>query len=309
MVWRPSTVRAADGVELSAESSAARAAATTVVFVHGWALSSASWAEESEAIGQVARVVRYDQRGHGRSGRLGGTRPSIDLLGEDLEAVLDQLAPEGPVVLAGHSMGGMTIMAVAARHPELLWRRVRGVAMVGTSAGGLRAGTLGLSRPAGWIYRPLMALTMWWWRRWPGPAERLRARFPRRQAVRRAARRFLFGPDASEEAVAACTELIQATPAETVGAFYAALMEHDKQEAVGRLREVPVLIMVGELDRLTPPRHSQRLAAALPGARLVVVPGCGHLLPMERPAVVTEHLCELLERVGREGARPRGRAP
>ncbi len=131
-----------DGALLHATVDGDPDAPVTVVLAHGWTLSQAAWDDVAELLApDVAagglRLVRYDQRGHGRS-TWGDVDPvSIDLLGEDLVAVLAELAPSGPVVLGGHSMGGMTIMALAAAHPELIGERVRGVALVDTSAGEL----------------------------------------------------------------------------------------------------------------------------------------------------------------------------
>lgn len=288
-----------DGVELYVQESGVDGAPVTVVFVHGWALSSASWAAEAEALGRVARVIRYDQRGHGRSAGLPRSPAGIPRLAEDLYGLLDELVPAGPVVLVGHSMGGMTILALAGSHPELFGGRVAGVALVDTSASGLRGGTLDLSRPLGWIFRPLMALLMLFWRRLPRLADRIRRLLlsPRSPTVRRVTRRFLFGPGALEEVVAAGAELIDSAPTRTVGAFYPALMAHDQDAALPNLRGTPTLILVGDSDHLTPPAHSLRMAAALPEAELVQVPDSGHLLLMERPAVVSSHLLRLVERV------------
>lgn len=288
-----------DGVELHIQESGVDGAPVTVVFVHGWALSSASWAAQAEAVGRVARVIRYDQRGHGRSGGLPSSPASISRLAKDLYGLLDELVPDGPAVLVGHSMGGMTIIALAGSHPELFGERVAGVALVDTSASGLRGGTLDLSRPLAWIFRPLIALVMLFWRRLPRLADRIRHLFTSRSpTVRRVTRRFLFGPEALEDVVVACAELIDSAASRTVGAFYPALMAHDQEAALPNLRGTPTLIMVGDRDRLTPPAHSLRLAAALPEAELVVVPDSGHMMLMERPEVVTFHLLKLVERVG-----------
>src|SRR4051812_39647040 len=139
-------VRTGDGALLHAVVDGSDDAPVTLVLAHGWTLAQASWDDVAElltpsvAAGEL-RLIRYDQRGHGRStwGRYVDhvNELSIDQLGADLGNLLDQLAPTGPVVLAGHSMGGMTIMCLAAARPELFGDRVRGVALVSTSAGDL----------------------------------------------------------------------------------------------------------------------------------------------------------------------------
>lgn len=129
------SVIADDGIRLHAEVDGDRDAEVTVVFCHGFTMSSQSWRAQRLALGRQARVVVWDQRGHGRSERGLPHQTSIGQLGRDLFAVLDQVVPEGPVVLVGHSMGGMTIMALAEQHPELFGERVVGTALITTSAG------------------------------------------------------------------------------------------------------------------------------------------------------------------------------
>lgn len=121
----------------------------TVVFTHGYCLSQDVWHFQRAALRGAVRTVYWDQRSHGRSARAPGGGPvTIDQLGRDLKAVLDEAVPEGPIVLVGHSMGGMTVMALADRYPEFVAERVTGVALIGTSAGGLGELTYGLPLPS-----------------------------------------------------------------------------------------------------------------------------------------------------------------
>ena len=117
----------------------------TVVFSHGFTARLAEWELQRAALRDRARLVLWDQRGHGRSGWTKLTAATIDRTGRDLGEVLDAVAPTGPVVLAGHSMGGMSILALARQRPELFGDRVVGVFLLATSAGGLvETGVLGL---------------------------------------------------------------------------------------------------------------------------------------------------------------------
>jgi pimeloyl-ACP methyl ester carboxylesterase len=296
------TAAAADGVRLHARVAGDPDAEVTVVFAHGWMLSSEAWSAEAAALSDRVRVVSYDQRGHGASGWAGGVRSTIAGLGEDLRCVLEQLVPRGRVVLVGHSMGGMTIMALAAAHPDLVGARVAGVVLVSTSGGGMSQVTLGLGRVAAVVLRGVVRVVMAVARRWPRLADGLRRLSASRGRLGRIQFRWLlFGPGAPPATVAACADLIDATPARTMGEYHRALMEHEVRDALGPLRGVPVVIMVGELDRLTPVEHSRVLARALPEAELVVVPGCGHLLPMEQPQLVTERVLGLVVRARQPG--------
>ncbi|MBO0841079.1 MAG: alpha/beta fold hydrolase, partial [Sciscionella sp.] len=139
---------------------AAASVDVTVICLHGWTLDHRTWApvvqrltDDSGGMGKGSgvRVLRYDHRGHGRSEHRDGTA-TLDRLADDLAELIDELAPAGPVVLAGHSMGGMTIMTLAKRHPELVRRRVAAVALVSTSCGNMDRVTLGLPGPAGDVF-------------------------------------------------------------------------------------------------------------------------------------------------------------
>ena len=135
-------VTATDGVALHVEvdgpkPSARKAPPVTVVFCHGLALNQDRWHYQRRDLADLAedgtRLVFWDQRGHGRSDRGTAEHATIDQLGRDLRSVLTATAPKGPVVLVGHSMGGMTIMALADQEPELFGDRVIAVALISTS--------------------------------------------------------------------------------------------------------------------------------------------------------------------------------
>ena len=109
----------------------------TVVFVHGFCLNLDCWHFQRAAYRGLVRTVYYDQRSHGRSGRSDRAHATIDQLGRDLHRVLEEVVPDGPVVLVGHSMGGMSIVAFAEQFPELIGTRVVGIGLISTTAGGL----------------------------------------------------------------------------------------------------------------------------------------------------------------------------
>ena len=105
--------------------------APTVVLVHGFSLSMQSWVLQRRAlIHSGFRVVSYDQRGHGRSGQPALENCTVAQLGRDLAAVMDATCTSGPVVLVGHSMGGMTVMSYIGQHPDVIRERVLAVALM-----------------------------------------------------------------------------------------------------------------------------------------------------------------------------------
>lgn len=278
-------------------------APVTVVFSHGYCLSQDSWHFQRAALRGLVRTVYWDQRSHGRSAR--GAAQSgedavpvaIDQLGRDLKAVIDAAAPEGPLVLVGHSMGGMTVMALADHFPELVRERVSGVAFIGTSAGKLGEVNYGL--PVAGVNAVRRVL--------PGVLKALGSQAELVERGRRATadlfagliKRYSFSSRDVDPAVARFAErMIEGTPIDVVAEFYPAFVEHDKAEALEIFREVPVLVLAGDKDLVTPSSHSEAIADLLPDSELVIVPDGGHLVMLEHPEVVTDRLADLLARVG-----------
>ena len=272
------------------------AAGPTIVLVHGWALSLKSWWYQRRDLAHLGRVVLYDQRGHGRSGRGDRERSTIEQLGDDLARVIDELAP-GPVVLVGHSLGGMTVMALADQRPDLFGERIRGVALVSTSPGKLADVTLGVPSAAGRLVRRAVPTLFDQLARRPELVERTRRVGSDLELL--LTRKYSFASDVPTALVEFVSEMISTTPIETVAEFYPAFSAHDMLGALPVLEGLPTLVLVGEGDLLTPPSHSEDIAAAVSSAELVTVPAAGHLVMLEHPATVSAHLRELVERVAR----------
>jgi pimeloyl-ACP methyl ester carboxylesterase len=257
----------------------------TVVMAHGWTLSSESWLPVVRALAHDdVRIVLWDQRGHGASA-LGLRRneirtASVTRLGRDLHTVISAVVPAAsPIVLAGHSMGGMTVLSYAGQFPLQLQERVRGVLLVATAAGGLRMGR----RRGEKTFMKVLAHGL------PvaaGPA-----------ITARSQRALLFGDDADPQHVRATRAQVGATPLPTMGTFYGALSRLDEERSLGRLQGLhglPVVILVGARDRLTPAILSERLASGIPGSRLTVLPGKGHMLTYEATDEVVAALRDLI---------------
>jgi pimeloyl-ACP methyl ester carboxylesterase len=286
-----------DGVDLHVEVDGDPHAAVTVVLSHGFTARLAEWQLQRAALRTRARVVLWDQRGHGRSGWTRLTAATIDRTGRDLGQVLDATTPTGPVVLAGHSMGGMSVMALARQRPELFGSRVVGVFLLATSAGGLvetglLARAVKLVRRLGLLHAYLRFLQL---------IAPVLERFRRRGTAigRRVTRRLLFGADDADPAdVRLVQELLEETPWPVAMAFYATFLDHDETASLEVLRRVPVTVVTATHDRLTPAAHGRHIAEILgTTAELVVVPGAGHSVNLTRSGVVDRALLDLLDRV------------
>jgi pimeloyl-ACP methyl ester carboxylesterase len=275
-----------DGVTLRVMADGPCHAGVTVMLLHGWTQSARTWQWVAHTLPQWAgvpvRTVRYDMRGHGESDPAPAGTATIERCAEDLVELINTLAPSGPVVLAGHSMGGMTIMALAERHPALFADRVRGVALVSTSAGGLGQVTFGLPRPLA---------------RLVNGAQHNYDLFTH-PYLRPGLRWLLFGQHARRADVAAVADdLVTCDPA-SIAEYRTSLGRHDRYAALARLRSVPAVVLAGLTDRLTPHPHARRITTALPNARAVVYAGAGHMLPFERREEVTEHIARLVRAAG-----------
>lgn len=291
LVGRQRTVLAEDGVELAVTEHGSAAPAVTVLLAHGYVQSSALWAGQVRDLVEARpdlRVVTYDHRGHGASGRTTAESSNLEQLGRDLERVLDAVAPSGPVVLGGHSMGGMTIMALAESAPELFGSRVVGAAFVATSGGGLDAVTYGLPAPVAAVAKRVLP--------------RLNAKAVRDELAGKPRKvgapeiRTIFGRHADPALVRETREVHSGTRADTVAWFLPTFSTHDRLEVLKALDDLPSVVVVGAKDLLCPLPHSQALAAALRGSELVVYPGVGHMVQLERSAEVSSQLLRLVDR-------------
>lgn len=277
----------------------------TVVFCHGFALTQDSWHfQRRDLSGGSARLVFWDQRGHGRSGPLlDGEDLSFQRLGADLGQVIDEVAPKGPLVLVGHSMGGMTVMALAMARPELFGRRVVGTALIATSGQKLNVTGLGLPGYLGRLAG----------RAAPGAVSLLARRPDLVEQGRRMGsdlsyvltRRYAFARGGSPRLVEFTAYLNAAVPIDVVAAFFPLFAELDAGDAIPVLARVPALVVAAEHDLITPVQCGRDLADALTDVEYLEATDAGHMVLLERHELVTEGLRELFDRVRRGVRRQR----
>lgn len=298
---RTGLVIADDGIALYYEENGPMHAPLTVVFAHGFCLNRNDFRFQRMALleefGDRIRMVSYDHRSHGKSGHSQAQHATMDQLGADLHTLIGERVPRGPIVLVGHSMGGMTVLSLADAHPRLFGPRgrIRGVVLVSTSTGRLATVTFGLPAALARVGGPVLPIMLRGARRQAAMIERGRARLTGGAWV--FVRRLAFGGPVDPALVEYLTGLIGATPVDVIADFYPTLIDHDKLSALDRLATTQVRVICGERDLLTPPEHSVEIAACLPDAELTIVPETGHQVLMERPEQVSEPIIELAQQL------------
>lgn len=257
-------VRTADGAELSVLV-AGPPDGPTVVLAHCWTGTSAVWAPVARRLVRLGyRVVLYDQRGHGASS-FGAGLETVEILGDDLATILAAVDARGAVV-GGHSMGGMAAQAYIARHQDEP-DRVAAVVLVATAAR-----VLGRALPGVLAERAI------------GDASPAFTRQGRTGAL---LARGAFGRSPGPGHADFVCSTLGATAGPVRAGCLSAMARMDLRPGLAAAA-VPATILVGSRDLLTPPRLARALQQAWPGSSLGVVPGAGHMLPLEAPDAIVD---------------------
>ena len=303
----PRTVIADDGVPLHVEVDEAEQAPPsagrsrrgrsgrrplTLVFVHGYALNLDCWHFQRAAYRGLIRTVFFDLRSHGRSGQSDAEHATIEQVGLDLLRVIETEVPDGPVVLIGHSMGGMAIMALAEEHPALFGTKVTGVGLIATTAGGLAPHKLILplvpSPVGGMLSTRLVAALA----RGANAVDGLR-RIGRDVALV-ATDRYAFGDAVPKHYLEFVDGMLSGTPFKVLAEFFPSFGSLDKYAVLGALARVPTSIICGTDDKLTSIEMGRRLHEAIPGSTLLECQGAGHMVLLERHEQVNAALDQLI---------------
>ncbi|MEV0528353.1 alpha/beta hydrolase [Streptomyces sp. NPDC050439] len=282
---RELTVVSADGARLHAEVHGPDGA-PAVVLAHGWTCSTAFWAAQIRDLAVDHRVIAYDQRGHGRSVAPDGVEGySTSALADDLEAVLAAtLEPGEQAVLAGHSMGGMTIMAASTR-PGFR-EHAAAVLLCSTGSARLVAESLVVPMRAGRIRTRLTRSVL-------GAKAPLGPVTP---MARRILKYATMGPGSAPERVDVCARIVHGCP-RVVRYRWSHVLDEIALDAGVLELQVPTAVIAGTADRMTPVTHARRLAGMLPDSLgLTELPGIGHMTPVEAPEAVTSGIRGLVRR-------------
>ena len=236
-----------------------------ILFLHGLGMTRTGWDAQLEALADGHRCVAWDLPGYGASAPLGDF--SLVAAADAAAGLVERLGGSAHVV--GMSMGGMIALELALRHPE----RVRSLALVDTSPAFGLDGT----DPDAWRAARLAPLDAG----------------ARIEDFAEPVLRGVMAPNPDPAAVANAVASMLRVPLAGLRQSIAALPAHDVRDRMGAIA-APTLVVVGELDEETPPSYAEALAAGIPGARLVVIPGAGHLTPFEAPdalsALLRDHV-------------------
>jgi len=278
------SVTTADGVTLATTQVGPQSADLTVILVHGLMGDTVSWRSQTSHLTSNhpdIRVIAYDHRGHGRSGSGYARSYTLGQLARDLDAVIDATTPTGQIVLIGHSMGAMTILQYLQQQARNV-HRIAGVGLIASAAADITRHGLGRM-----LANPLVAKACALASRLPASAGAVRT-----TAVRATAP--IWRP-LTKNAPTLAT-LINAPQLPILAGFLESISCFDGTAAFRTLSGTTTLVMCGTRDVVTPRHHSAAICAAVPTAEFVVVPDAGHMLMLERPAVINERLDALLER-------------
>jgi pimeloyl-ACP methyl ester carboxylesterase len=294
----PAFVELPDGARVYTELHEEPSATTTVVLLHGWTLDNRLWQHQVEQLPrkygrQSVQLLTVDLRGHGRSTCTGRNDATLAQLADDLAAVVRERVPRGRLVLVGHSLGGMTIMEYAHRHAPQFAERVAGVVFVSTSAEGSSRTSYGLSPSLAWAMRfveihgaAILARSGAW--------RPHRLLMP---LLSPGVRWLVFGQHAQADWVALTNAMVATSPLCAIGGFRPTIGLQNRVEALAAMRDLPVAVLVGSRDRLTPSACAATIAEALPRAEHQVLEDAGHMLPIERPDEVTSVIEGVLRNV------------
>ncbi|MFG3338351.1 alpha/beta fold hydrolase [Glycomyces sp. NPDC048151] len=290
------------GVPIHVETAGPEDADLTVVFVHGYMQDMATFyfqrkaVVEAERAGVSLRAVLYDQPGHGRSGPLPRTEYGIADLAEVLHDVLAAVAPRGPLVLVGHSMGGMTIQVYARTYEADFRERVKGVAFLSSTSAGLDKVATKPMRSLQRLRRtvlPMLQQVAGWT---PDLIER--SRLLAGDLGWLLTRKAAFGHvDPPASLVTLVERMNRRTSLQTIVGYARAILDHDETAVLPLFEGLPALVVVGDEDLLTPPEHSRRLAAALGGSRFALIAEAAHSPQLEYPGEISQLLLEMIDKV------------
>lgn len=297
-------VKSFDGTLLHVETCGS---GPTIVLAHGYSLNLTLWHYQIRDLASRYRLVLFDQRGHGRSGPAGEGGWSLEALARDLDAVVEA-SGDGPVVIAGHSMGGMALLTYCDLFTDKLGSRVAGVVLVDTTSADVMPGMIEfLPRRVTAAFQGVQEAAL----RAVAGLDRAGVDKMRRRASDLSwmlVRAMGFGPNASPAQVAFVEKMLSETTVDTWFELLPSVTGVDVSATLDKIT-VPALIIVGTRDRLTPPGAAERMAKGIKGAKLGRIAGAGHCPMLESPHTFNARLRAFADGIEGFGGRALERPP
>ncbi|WP_156971877.1 alpha/beta fold hydrolase [Corynebacterium marinum] len=267
--------------------------APTVLFLHGFSIPAESFYRQVDhlrARWPSARLLLLDTRGHGQTGRVDPARCTVEGAADDALAVLRARDVCGPVILVGHSLGGLVALNLVRRCPPELWGRIAGIVLVSTSIEALADQGLPqlLASPvADQVYNAVETQ--------PDEAKKFRQQAAAILAPTLAVA--IFHRRIDYDIIQFHAAMIHETPLETFVGFFEDLQVHDELAAGPYLQGIPGYVIAGEKDNVTPLGQAERLIEIWPEAWLQTAPDAGHMIPLEAPEILNAAIDRLLLRL------------
>lgn len=260
----------------------------TVIFIHGYTLAAKAWHMQVGHIHEHARCIMMDYRGHGNASDFRSEECSIDGAADDVWAVIQDAKVSGPIILVGHSLGGMVTFNLVRRYPELK-KDLKGVVVVSTAVDSFT--TQGMPQI---LASPIVNKVYELVEASPEGAANFKQSLANIVAPFLATTMFRFGTP--KQIVEFHAELINKTPLKTLMGYLDDLQHHNEHDGVKALIGIPGVVIVGDGDKVTPLEQSERIVSIWEDAGLQVVPGADHMVPLETPWIIDKAVDELIAR-------------
>lgn len=292
------TVLTRDGADLAVEASDG-VEGPIILLTHGWGMSQRIWGQARRSLQDRFAVISWDLPGAGRSGR--PRTWSIERFADDLKAVIDTLPADRPVVLVGHSIGGMVILTLGARHSHLLGGRVAGIVLEHTTHRNpletmILSGVFKACEPAirAFLKLDIVLSPLVWLMNWQSYLS---------GASHLAMRLTGYGRRPGWSALDLSTRLPTRTSPAVQALGTLAMLDWSVTDRLGMV-DTPALVFVGTADLVTKDHAGETIASTLPRADLIRVHGAGHMGPFEQPDAYNDEIAAFVDRLGQARAAP-----
>lgn len=289
-----------DGVDIAWFEVGNPNADVTVVFIHGYCLSSEAWCDQVEHLRSRTdvRSLLVDVRGHGMSARVPAKDCTIDAAADDVLAVILERLPKdgGRIVIVGHSLGGMIALNLIRRAPQDIFDRISGAVLIATSM--RRFADKGITRilqskAAKSVYSAIDRV----------PDKSNRLRFVAAQVAAPTIAALVAGFPQMERLQFHAAMLLD-TPLSSFVGYFEALTEHSEFTAQERLHKLQGQVVIGSMDLVTPMSQSELICEKWENCDLEIIDGSGHMVILEEPEKISSALDDVIAKAAAPATDP-----